>query len=226
MASNSSCRSSITGRHSAASTSTCGGRMANITTTSSRTPQIKQWYQDWVAHLLNRTNTITGIKYKDDPTIMSWELGNELQLLKFGSVSLWPQLRLGHDGQLGRRDVAVRAFHRRPTISSAWGGEGFLCTDPGGTDWLTNCSQSADPVALLALRTSTCTASTCTRITGSQRSQRATGTTGAPGGSTNRARSPQTPNKPYYIGEYGWVDLVEPHARLRQLAAALLRRRR
>lgn len=40
-------------------------------------PTIKQWYKDWVLHLLNRTNSLTGVKYKDDPTIMAWELGNE-----------------------------------------------------------------------------------------------------------------------------------------------------
>lgn len=40
-------------------------------------PTVKEWYQEWVAHLLNRTNTITGVAYKDDPTIMAWELANE-----------------------------------------------------------------------------------------------------------------------------------------------------
>src|SRR4051812_42357960 len=38
---------------------------------------IRQWYQDWIAHVLNRVNTITGVAYKDDPTIMTWELANE-----------------------------------------------------------------------------------------------------------------------------------------------------
>ena len=29
----------------------------------------KQWYKDYVTMLLNRTNTISGLKYKDDPVI-------------------------------------------------------------------------------------------------------------------------------------------------------------
>jgi len=37
----------------------------------------KQLYKNYVNYFLNRTNTITGIKYKDDPTIMAWELANE-----------------------------------------------------------------------------------------------------------------------------------------------------
>ena len=39
--------------------------------------QIKQWYQDYVRHFISRTNTITGIPYAQDPTIMAWELINE-----------------------------------------------------------------------------------------------------------------------------------------------------
>jgi len=38
---------------------------------------IKGWYKQWISHLLNRVNTVTGVRYKDDPTIMMWELGNE-----------------------------------------------------------------------------------------------------------------------------------------------------
>jgi mannan endo-1,4-beta-mannosidase len=40
-------------------------------------PVIRGWYKDWISRLLNRTNTLTGAKYKDDPTVMTWELGNE-----------------------------------------------------------------------------------------------------------------------------------------------------
>jgi len=38
---------------------------------------IKGWYKDWISHVANRTNKLTGVKYKDDPTIFSWALANE-----------------------------------------------------------------------------------------------------------------------------------------------------
>lgn len=38
----------------------------------------KQMYKDYINKLVNRTNTISGVAYKDDPTIFSWELVNEL----------------------------------------------------------------------------------------------------------------------------------------------------
>ena len=37
----------------------------------------KEAYKNYVNYFLNRTNTYSGIKYKDDPTIMCIELGNE-----------------------------------------------------------------------------------------------------------------------------------------------------
>ena len=37
----------------------------------------RQWYRDYVGRLLNRTNTITGVQYKNDPTVMGWEIVNE-----------------------------------------------------------------------------------------------------------------------------------------------------
>ncbi|TRX59960.1 hypothetical protein FNH22_07860 [Fulvivirga sp. M361] len=36
-----------------------------------------RFYQDHVKKMVNRTNSLTGIVYKDDPTIMSWQLANE-----------------------------------------------------------------------------------------------------------------------------------------------------
>lgn len=38
---------------------------------------MKQTYKNYVASWINRTNTVTGVKYKEDPTIFSWQLTNE-----------------------------------------------------------------------------------------------------------------------------------------------------
>ncbi len=40
----------------------------------------RQYYKDHVRVILTRKNTITGVEYKDDPTIMAWQLINEPQV--------------------------------------------------------------------------------------------------------------------------------------------------
>ena len=50
-------------------------------------PTIRTWFKNWIQHLLNRTNTYTGLKYKDDPTIMTWELGNEPRCMRLWFIS-------------------------------------------------------------------------------------------------------------------------------------------
>ena len=42
-----------------------------------RIDEAQQWYRQLIAHIVTRTNTITGQRYIDDPTIMSWQLANE-----------------------------------------------------------------------------------------------------------------------------------------------------
>jgi len=169
-------------------------------------PHIKQWYQEWVSHLLNRTNTVTGIKYKDDPTIMAWELGNELRCSSSGpypsSAACSSDMMVSWADEMSTYLRSIDTHHL-----IGWGGEGFLCTDPGGEDWLTNCSQSADPVALLALPN--------IDIHGIHiypdiwQPQQPTANLqdwGAWWIDTQGAIAADA-NKPYYIGEYGWVDL-------------------
>jgi hypothetical protein len=39
--------------------------------------EIKEWYRQYVAHFVTHENTLTGVRYADDPTIMAWELINE-----------------------------------------------------------------------------------------------------------------------------------------------------
>lgn len=40
-------------------------------------PRTRQDYKNWVRHVLSRINTVTGVRYADDPTIFAWELANE-----------------------------------------------------------------------------------------------------------------------------------------------------
>lgn len=41
-------------------------------------PQVFADYEKTVEYVLNRRNSLTGVRYRDDPTIFGWETGNEL----------------------------------------------------------------------------------------------------------------------------------------------------
>ena len=40
-------------------------------------PTVMKIYQNHLNYTLNRVNTITGVQYKNDPTILAWDLLNE-----------------------------------------------------------------------------------------------------------------------------------------------------
>ncbi|MGH1573721.1 glycoside hydrolase 5 family protein [Methylobacterium sp. P31] len=42
-------------------------------------PRVENDYKTWISFVINRVNSITGYRYKDDPTIFAWELMNEPQ---------------------------------------------------------------------------------------------------------------------------------------------------
>jgi hypothetical protein len=42
-------------------------------------PQLKADYQGTLRYVLGRTNTLTGVAYRDDPAILAWQFGNEMQ---------------------------------------------------------------------------------------------------------------------------------------------------
>ena len=56
-------------------------------------------FKNWVAHLINRKNTIDGMFYKDDPAIFAWELANEPRTRNyrnFDSVDGWDLKTIPH----------------------------------------------------------------------------------------------------------------------------------
>ena len=113
-------------------------------------PTIRQWYKDWIAHLLNHTNAYTGIKYKDDPTILSWELANEERCVGFG---VYPQSSSCTTKTITSwaADVSqfVKSIDRKHLLAP--GDEGFYCSDPSSSDFTINCSQGVDSIALAKL---------------------------------------------------------------------------
>jgi mannan endo-1,4-beta-mannosidase len=58
----------------------------------------RKWFRAYVAAVLTRTNTFSGKLYKDDPTIMAWELANEPRASRStsNSLRLWIAEMSGH----------------------------------------------------------------------------------------------------------------------------------
>ncbi|XP_057972944.1 mannan endo-1,4-beta-mannosidase 5-like [Malania oleifera] len=62
-------------------------------------PVVKDYYKNHVKRVLTRMNTITRVAYKDDPTIMAWELMNE------------PRCQVDPSGEILNRWVHEMASH-------------------------------------------------------------------------------------------------------------------
>ncbi|WIM93499.1 cellulase family glycosylhydrolase [Actinoplanes oblitus] len=113
--------------------------------------RIRGWYRDYLAHLLERTNTITGVKYKNDPTIMTWELANEPRCVGSGG---YPRSSGCDTGTItawaDEMSTFIRSVDSRHLISV--GDEGFFADRPGGDDWTRNGGEGVDTVRLGRLK--------------------------------------------------------------------------
>lgn len=105
-------------------------------------------FKGWTAHLVNRRNSITGVPYRDDPTIFGWELANEPRCWNGGDfddrskctdtrpITTWAD----------EMSTYVKAIDQRHLV--AVGDEGFF---KGGTDWGYDGADGIDHRALLDL---------------------------------------------------------------------------
>jgi hypothetical protein len=76
-------------------------------------PQVIADYKAIVTHVLTRVNTVTGLPYRDDPTILAWETGNELK-----ATDAWTKTVAAHIKSLDRKHLVIDGADR-PVISDA-----------------------------------------------------------------------------------------------------------
>ncbi len=110
--------------------------------------ETKQAYRDWVTHVLTRTNALTGRPYRDDPTVLAWELANEPRCKSgsaFDSEDGWDQSTITG----WAREMSGYVKSLAPSQLVSVGDEGFLAT--GGEHWAYRGNDGVDHAALTAL---------------------------------------------------------------------------
>jgi mannan endo-1,4-beta-mannosidase len=113
--------------------------------------RIKGWYQDWIRALLERTNTLTGVRYREDPTIALWELANEPRC---GGSNVYPRSDACTTQTITAWADELSAFVKSvdPTHLVSVGDEGFYCLpEDEATNFTENCGDGIDARALIAL---------------------------------------------------------------------------
>lgn len=112
-------------------------------------PVIRDWYKAWISYVLERKNTLTGVAYKDDPTIALWELGNEPRCTSTGA---YPRSESCTTATLvtwaDEMSSFIKSIDDNHLVSV--GDEGFYCIE-GGTHWTEQCGDGVDTRAFAAL---------------------------------------------------------------------------
>jgi mannan endo-1,4-beta-mannosidase len=68
-------------------------------------PRAKRFYRDWTAHVLDRVNSLTGVRYRDDPTVFAWDLMNEPEVSSVALAQSWMQEMATHVKARGARQL-------------------------------------------------------------------------------------------------------------------------
>jgi mannan endo-1,4-beta-mannosidase len=113
-------------------------------------PEVTQAYRDWVEHVITRKNSVTGVLYRDDPTIMAWELGNEPRCKNgsaFDSDNGWDKQTLST--WAGEMSAYVKSLDSNHLVSV--GDEGFLDSGDVNAHFAYRAEGGVDHAALTAL---------------------------------------------------------------------------
>ncbi|MEN3358905.1 MAG: mannan endo,4-beta-mannosidase, partial [Mycobacteriales bacterium] len=112
--------------------------------------RVKQDYKNWITHLLNRTNTITGVVYKNDPTIFAWELANEPRCINASLPTSGTCTADTLTGWAGEMSTFIKSIDANHMVSV--GDEGFHPGQAGPTNSFPyNITDGVDHTRLTAL---------------------------------------------------------------------------
>lgn len=112
---------------------------------------IKGWYKAWISHLLNHVNSITGVAYKNDPAIMTWELANEPRCVGSGTYPASQDCTTATiTSWASEMSAYIKSLDTKHLVSS--GSEGFLCIS-GATEYERGCTSGVDELAIASLPT-------------------------------------------------------------------------
>ena len=77
-------------------------------------PQVIEDFKNIVTFVVNRVNTVTGVRYRDDKAILAWETGNELH-----SPPAWTQQIVAHIKSLDSQHLVLDGTHREVLLPSS-----------------------------------------------------------------------------------------------------------
>ncbi|HEX6290786.1 MAG TPA: cellulose binding domain-containing protein [Herpetosiphonaceae bacterium] len=110
--------------------------------------RVKQAYKNWAAHLINRVNSITGVRYRDDPAIFAWELANEPRCINANKPTSGTCTTTTITNWTSEMSAYIKQLD--PNHMVAVGDEGFLNWGRG-SDWPYNAADGVDFEALLRI---------------------------------------------------------------------------
>ncbi|KAL6770837.1 hypothetical protein ACKKBF_B32890 [Auxenochlorella protothecoides x Auxenochlorella symbiontica] len=109
-------------------------------------PEIRKYFKDYITKLATRTNTVTGQRYVDDPTILAWQLGNEPRtsngydssngLAPGALMTAWTREMSAHIKSLDCNHMVSTGHEGFTTNGDCCNGHTWLNNGLTGTDWV------------------------------------------------------------------------------------------
>ncbi len=100
-------------------------------------PQVIEDYKGIVTFVINRVNTVTGVRYRDDKAILAWETGNELH-----SPPEWTRQIAAYIKSLDPQHLVLDGTHRETLLQSS--------LDDPHIDFVQTHHYEKDPRAMIA----------------------------------------------------------------------------